>query len=425
MNEIMLPQQVRRTGVRKGLLEDLALKTLYLQGEMSLTELSGHTCLGLGVIDEIFQFFRKEQLCEVKGMSGGSHVIVASAQGKERAADLLMLNQYVGPAPVSLPDYIARVNMQSVQRVTLDPSDVDRAFYQLVLKDDILARLGASVASGTSIFLYGPPGTGKTSIASSIPGIYNDSVFIPHAIEVDNQIITVFDPGVHRRSSEPPAEESDKRWVLCQRPCVLAGGELCAEMLDLQFSKSTQFYTAPLQMKANNGVLILDDFGRQRMRADELLNRWMTPLDRRVDFLTLPGGRKFEIPFDLLVVFSTNLDPAQLADEAFLRRIPNKMHLDYASPEDFIEVFRRECEMRLLPCKEGLPEYLAQCITEEMKQPISHCYARDLINQVFWAARYANVEPRLTRETLRQACRAYFLSSSKPQKTEAPKNPGS
>ena len=423
MNEIMLPQDVGRTGVRKGLLEDLALKTLYLHGEMSLTELSEHTRLGLGVIEEIFQFFRKEQLCEVKGMAGRSHRIVASTQGKHRAADLLMLNQYVGPAPVSLADYVARVNMQSVQQVTLNPSDVGRAFCQLVMKDETLARLGASVASGTSIFLYGPPGTGKTTIASCIPGIYNDSVFIPHAIEVDSQIITVFDPGVHRRSSEPLPDESDQRWVLCQRPCVLAGGELCAEMLDLQFSKSSQFYTAPLQMKANNGVLILDDFGRQRMRPDELLNRWMTPLDRRVDFLTLPGGRKFEVPFELLVVFSTNLDPAQLADQAFLRRIPNKMFMDYAEPQEFMEVFRRECQVRSLSCEEELPEYLAQCITQEMKQPLSHCYARDLINQVFWAARYANVEPRLTRDTLRQACRAYFVSTARPNKSEELKKP--
>jgi predicted ATPase with chaperone activity len=423
MNEIMLPQDVGQTGVRKGLLEDLALKTLYLHGEMSLTELSEHTRLGLGVIEEIFRFFRKEQLCEVKGMAGGSHRIVASAQGKLRAADLLTLNQYAGPAPVSLADYVARVNMQSVQQVTLNQSDVGRAFCQLVMKDETLARLGASVASGTSIFLYGPPGTGKTTIASCIPGIYNDSVFIPHAIEVDSQIITVFDPGVHRRSSEPLPDESDQRWVLCQRPCVLAGGELCAEMLDLQFSKSSQFYTAPLQMKANNGVLILDDFGRQRMRPDELLNRWMTPLDRRVDFLTLPGGRKFEVPFDLLVVFSTNLDPAQLADEAFLRRIPNKMFMDYAEPQEFMEVFRRECQVRSLPCEEELPEYLVQCITQEMKQPLSHCYARDLINQVFWAARYANIELRLTRDSLHQACRAYFLSTARSNKSEEPKKP--
>ena len=416
MNEVMVPQQVRRTGVRRGLLEDLALKILYLHGEMSLVELSKHTCLGLGVIEEIFQFFRKEQLCEVKGMDGGSHRIVASAQGKERAANLLLLNQYTGPAPVSLADYSARVDMQSVQRITVNPSDIGRAFCQLVLGKEMLSRLGASVVSGTSIFLYGPPGTGKTTIATSIPCVYNDNVLIPHAIEVDNQIITVYDPGVHRRSSEPIEDESDKRWVLCQRPCVLAGGELCAEMLDLQFSSASHFYTAPLQLKANNGVLILDDFGRQRMRPDELLNRWMTPLDRRVDFLTLPGGRKFEVPFDLFVVFATNLDPRHLADEAFLRRIPNKIRVNYASPDEFTEVFRRECQMRSLFCEEGLPEYLVECVTQEMKQPLSHCHARDLINQIFWAGRYSGVEPQLTRETLRQACRAHFLSTGKTEK---------
>jgi MoxR-like ATPase len=413
MNEVMVPQQVRRTGVRKALLEDLALKILFLHGEMSLVELSQHTCLGLGVIDEIFQFFRKEQLCEVKGMSGGTHRIAASDRGKERATDLLMMNQYSGPAPVSLADYIARVDMQSVRRVALNSSDIDQAFCQLVLSGEMLSRLGASVISGTSIFLYGPPGTGKTTIASSIAAVYNDSVLIPYAVEVDNQIITVFDPGVHRRTSEPTSSEMDARWVHCQRPCVLAGGELCAEMLELQYSKARSFYAAPLQMKANNGVLILDDFGRQRMRADELLNRWMTPLDRRIDFLTLPGGRKFEVPFDVFVVFSTNLDPKELADQAFLRRIQNKIAIRYASPEEFMEVFRRECQLRVLFCEDGLPEYLVECITQEMKQPLAHCYARDIINQIFWSSRYLGVEPRITRENLLEACRAHFLSTEK------------
>jgi SpoVK/Ycf46/Vps4 family AAA+-type ATPase len=259
------------------------------------------------------------------------------------------------------------------------------------------------------MFLYGPPGTGKTTIASSIPGTYNDSVWIPHAVEVDNQIITIYDPGAHRISSDPIPEESDKRWVLCSRPCILAGGELSAEMLELQFHTSSRFYTAPLQMKANNGVLILDDFGRQRMRPDELLNRWMTPLDRKMDFLALPGGRKFEVPFDLFVVFSTNLDPRQLADDAFLRRIPNKIKVGYATPEQFIEIFFRECGLRAVACPDGVPEYVVQCITQEMKQSLAPCHARDLVNQIFWAARYLGVEPRVTRESVAQACRAHFL----------------
>ena len=406
---LMVPNQVQRTGVRRGLLEDLALKILYLHGEMSLLELSDRTCLSLGVIEEIFQFFRKEQLCEVKRMSAGSHVIVASTQGKQRAADLLAMNQYTGPAPVSLSDYIMRIGMQSVQHITLKPADVNRAFYQLVLDQEILRRLGTALVSGTSVFLYGPSGTGKTSIATSFPAVYDDSVWVPHAIVVDGQIVSVFDPGVHQPSSVTLATESDKRWVLCRRPCVLAGGELSAEMLDLQYNPTTKFYTAPLQMKANNGVLILDDFGRQRMRPDELLNRWMTPLDRRLDFLTLPGGRKFEIPFDVFVVFSTNLDPLQLADEAFLRRIPNKIKVDYAATDQFLEIVRRECLVRQVPYDEGVPEYLIQCITQEMKQSLSQCHPRDLINQIVWSARYAGVDARLTRHSVDQACRALFL----------------
>jgi hypothetical protein len=409
----LMPNEVQETGIRRGILEDIALKTLYLNGEMSLADLSKHMCLSVGVIDEIFQFFRKEQLCEVKGMVGGSHRITASAQGKSRAAGLLAMSQYAGPAPVSLADYRSRVTAQTVQQTGIQPSQLEKALHPLILDAPFLARLGTAVVSGTSIFLYGPSGTGKTSIASSIPAIYNDSVWIPYAVEVDGQIITVYDPGVHRESGEPASEDTDKRWIFCQRPRILTGGELSSEMLDIQLSTSNRFYTAPLQMKANNGVLILDDFGRQRMRPDELLNRWMTPLDRRVDFLTLPGGRKFEIPFDVCVVFSTNIDPSELGDEAFIRRIPNKIRVPHATPRQFRDIFRAECAMRLLECEPGLPEHVVEVITQELKQPLSQCYPRDLINQVSWSASYLGVEPRLTRDALNQACHDYFVTTAK------------
>ena len=410
---LAMPQAALETGIRKGFLEDLALKVLYLNGEMSLIELSDHLCLGPAIIEGIFQFLRKEQLCEVKGMVGNIHRIAASIQGKMRAAELLSLSQYTGQAPVSMADYKLRVRAQSVQQSVIRPEDLARAFHHLVLIEDIVSQLGAALVSGRSVFLHGPSGTGKTSIADSIAAVYTDSVWIPYAVEVDNQTISVYDPGVHHRVKDIAMEESDKRWVLCQRPGVFVGGELSATMLDLQYSQASRFYTAPLQMKANNGVLIIDDFGRQRMRPEELLNRWMTPLDKRIDFLTLPGGRKFEIPFDLFAVFSTNINPRQLADDAFLRRIPNKINVDYATPAQFLKILRRECDRRLLSCEDGVGEQLIRFIIDDMKQPLCPCHPVDLLNQISWAAAFRAELTQVNSRTLEQACRTYFLTSER------------
>lgn len=407
--QLEAPETIGDVGVGKTLLEELALKSLFLGGEMSLSHLADRMCLSLPVIEEIFRFFRKEQLCEVKGMVRGTHVISLSGIGKERASALLALSQYAGPAPVSLKDYSQRVRTQSVQGTVVTPKDLKRAFEDLILSEDLLTRLGTAVVSGTSIFLYGPPGTGKTTLACNIPSVFEDFVLIPHAIEVDRQIIAVYDPGVHRKADEPAPDGWDHRWVVCSRPRVVAGGELSGEMLDLQFNASSRFFTAPLQLKANNGILVLDDFGRQRMRPEELLNRWMTPLDRRMDFLTLPGGKKFEIPFDVLVVFSTNLDPRTLADEAFLRRIPNKVGVTYATPEQFSEIFQVECANRMLPCEPELAHYVVELITQDLQQTLSHSHAKDIVNQIFWTAKYRGVDPTLNRGTLRQACQNYFL----------------
>jgi MoxR-like ATPase len=413
----MMPHKLEEVGIRRGLLEDLALKILYLHGEMSLIQLSEHMCLSLGVIEEIFHFFRQEQLCEVKGMTGGTHRIVASQQGRQRAADLLSLNQYAGPAPVSLEDYSARVLMQSVRNTRIGPNNVQGALADLVLGDDLLLRIGTAVVSGTSMFLYGPPGTGKTSIATRLPSIYADTVWVPYAIEVDNQIVTVYDPGVHRRHPGLEPEDVDKRWILCRRPCVVTGGELTLEMLEVQYNPISQYSSAPAQMKANNGVLILDDFGRQRVRPQDLLNRWMTALDRRIEFLTLPGGRKFEIPFDLLVVFSTNIEPLQLGDEAFLRRIPNKILVQHATEEQFKQIFLREANAgaRQLQVEPDVLDFLVRHLCEDLKQSLSQCYARDILDQIFWASNYLQAKPEFTEELARWACSNYFFSGTERQ----------
>jgi len=414
---VRMPHKLEEVGIRRGLLEDLALKILYLHGEMSLTQLSEHMCLSFGVIEEIFHFFRQEQLCEVKGMTGGTHRIVASQQGRQRAADLLSLNQYAGPAPVSLEDYSARVLMQSVRNTRIGPNDVQGALADLVLGDDLLLRIGTAVVSGTSMFLYGPPGTGKTSIATRLPSIYADIVWVPYAIEVDNQIVTVYDPGVHRRHPGLEPEEVDKRWILCSRPCVVTGGELTLEMLEVQYNPISQYSSAPAQMKANNGVLILDDFGRQRVKPQDLLNRWMTALDRRIEFLTLPGGRKFEIPFDLLVVFSTNIEPLQLGDEAFLRRIPNKILVQHATEEQFKQIFLREVNAgaRQLQVEPDVLDFLVRHLREDLKQSLSQCYARDILDQIFWASNYLQAKPEFTEELAQWACSNYFFSGTERQ----------
>lgn len=403
------PQTVDETGVKRSLLEDLALKTFYLHGELTLRELAAIMHLSVAIIRDIFEFLRKEQLVEVKGMAGGDYRVTNTTQGKDRSLALLAQNQYTGPAPVSFRDYVQRVRQQSVRDFSVRPEEMVQAFEHLVLSERILDQIGTAVVSGTSIFLYGATGTGKTVIAESMPRIYHDRVWIPHAVEVDGQIIAIFDPIVHDKIEDPLHTAHDERWVTCRRPRVLVGGELTFEMLDLQFNPVAKYYSAPVQMKANNGVLIIDDFGRQRIRPDELLNRWILPLDRHIDFLTLAGGRKLEIPFDLFVVFATNLNPADLADEAFLRRIHNKIKVEAMDPDSFKEVFKRLCVQQGLEYNPPVVDYLMEILKKEFNQPLRACYARDVINQIRWGAQYEGREAKVTQEAVHKACENYFL----------------
>jgi predicted ATPase with chaperone activity len=287
------PETIEDVGERRGLLEQLLLKILYLSGPLTLYEWGELARLSPRIVDELFRRLRTEQLCEVIGMVGNIRRVAITSQGRARAAELLALNHYAGPAPVPLEAYIQRVRQQSVRNVSVRPPAMRRAFSHMVLDDVTLTQLGTALNSGSAIFLYGPTGAGKTTIAEALPrALADDGIWIPHAVEVDGQIITVYDPLIHKSISTSSVAHADPRWVFCQRPTVVVGGELTIEMLDLQFNPGTKFYAAPGQMKANNGVLIIDDFGRQRIRPDELLNRWVVPLDRRIDFLSLAGGKK-------------------------------------------------------------------------------------------------------------------------------------
>jgi predicted ATPase with chaperone activity len=405
------PLTVEDLRVPRKLLEDLALKTIYLVGEVTLVQLADHMRIALKIVDELFQRLRRDQLVQVTGMVGGVHQIVTTSEGKTRAVELLTLSQYAGPAPVSLDDYVACVRSQTVRDMDVSPLELAKAFEHLVLDVETLNQLGTAVVSGRAIFLYGPSGTGKTTVAETLWRLFHrDPIRVPHAIAVDGQIITVFDPGVHQLVPDAAPADADRRWVFCRRPRVVVGGELTIEMLDLQFNPQSKFYVAPVQVKANNGLLIVDDFGRQRVRPEELLNRWVVPLDRSIDFLTLTGGRKIEVPFDLLVVFATNLDPATLVDEAFLRRIQTKIKLDNIGREHFHEIMRRVCREQELPYDIDVVDHLIDLIVGELKQPLRACYPRDVVQQIVWAARYEQRSPVLSRDTVEQACRNYFLS---------------
>lgn len=403
------PQSLSDLDVSSGILEDLALKTLYVCGSLSVLELANKIRLSYQTTNDLFNRLRADLCCQVTGMTSNIPQIAITSAGRTRAADLLSQNRYVGAAPVSFDSYVMQVRHQSSKKVSFHEEDMTRAFSHLVVDSETLRALGTALNSGSSLFLYGPPGVGKTTYAEVLSRVLaEDAVWIPYAVEIDGQIITVYDPSVHKAIAQPEMTEYDPRWVLCERPAVLVGGELTGEMLDLQFNQVSKFYTGPVQMKANNGVLIIDDFGRQRLRPEELLNRWIVPLDRRIDFMTMEGGKKIEMPFEMLVVFASNLNPAELVDPAFIRRIKTKIRIGAVTAEQFIEIFNRCAQQNEVKFDPGIPQDLINYIEGYLRQELRSCYPRDIIEQVCWAARYDKREPYINRTNLVQAIRAYF-----------------
>jgi predicted ATPase with chaperone activity len=339
--------------------------------------------------------------------------LAITSMGRTRAMELLAQSQYAGAAPVSLHSYVEQVRKQSVRNVRVTREEIQRGFANFVVDEKTLSQFGTALNSGEAIFLYGPPGTGKTSAAETLASVLaQDSVWIPHAVEVDGQIIVVYDPTLHKPVQQAQDLPHDKRWMRCNRPTVIVGGELTMEMLDLQFSSATNYYVGPAQMKANNGTLIIDDFGRQRITPEELLNRWVVPLDRGIEFLTLAGGRKIEVPFELLVVFASNKDPVKLLDPAFLRRIQTKIRIGAVTPAQFCEIFRRVAKQHGATADDQTIYDLIAVIRDELKEDLRACHPRDLINQVAWAARYEDKRLQLDRASLIKAVESYFLARS-------------
>jgi predicted ATPase with chaperone activity len=342
-------------------------------------------------------------------MLGNDYQFVLTQAGKQLASDRFQISQYAGACPVALKDYAAATKRQAAH-VNIDRRALRAAFSDLVVPDRLLDQLGPALISQNSIFLYGPSGNGKTSIAERMLRVYQDGVLIPYAVEVDNQILSLYDPVVHHRIDlDDP--DIDPRWVLCKRPCIVVGGELIPSMLELRLDESSGIYAAPLQMKANNGIFIIDDFGRQLMSPRDLLNRWIVPLDRRVDYLTLRYGVKFQIPFELMVVFSTNLDPSDLADEAFLRRIQNKIEVEPVQPQVFDMIFQRVVTTRNVPTDYDSAEYLRKLCLSAGRTQLRACYPLDIVNIIAAISQYENRPIQVTRPDLERAVHLYFARS--------------
>jgi hypothetical protein len=326
-------------GIPVSLVHDLVLRQALVQGRTSTLRLSAKLALSPTLLTPVIEDLRELRYLEVQGVENRDYLLAPTEAGRAQATDRMQLSRYMGPTPVSLPAYSAIISRQHAEpRANLE--QLKNAFSDLVISDDLLREVGPAAIAGGAMFLYGPPGTGKTSIAERLLRVYDDFVLVPHAVEVDGQVITVFDPVIHEPLAEQPPD-IDPRWVLCKRPFIIVGGELNGSMLDLAFQSGSGVYLAPIQMQANNGILVIDDFGRQTLSPQALLNRWIVPLDRQVDYLSLDYGLKFQVPFDAKIVFSTNLQPQTLGDEAFFRRIQSKILIPTISDDQFEEVLRR------------------------------------------------------------------------------------
>ncbi len=404
-----IPQTIEDTGISQSLVMDLLLRRLLLEGFSNLQTLSRKLRLSTSILSTVFQHMRQQQLVEVKGMIGNDYQFTLSSAGKSLASDRFQVSQYAGAAPVSLRAYHEATTTQTA-KINVDRAALRSAFSDLVITDKILDQLGPALISQNSIFLYGPTGNGKTSLAERMLRVYRDAILLPYAVEVDGQIISLYDPVVHHALDQEDSQ-LDPRWILCRRPCIVVGGELVPSMLELRLDETSGIYAAPMQMKANNGIFIIDDFGRQLMSPRDLLNRWIVPLDRRVDYLMLRYGVKFQIPFELMVVFSTNLEPADLADEAFLRRIHNKIYVDAVTSEVFDQIFTRIISSKRIPSEPESAAYLRGLCLGDGRTELRACYPADICNILVSIGKYEGRPVRMGKSDMARAAELYFAKN--------------
>ncbi|MDQ3563688.1 MAG: AAA family ATPase [Pseudomonadota bacterium] len=411
------PRTCVETGLSENLLQELIVKHLHNEGVMELGQLASRCALPGPVLDDIVAALRKQSYVEVRGAADHSGALrfALTDRGRVFAMEALMRDGYVGPAPVPLAHYAKIIEAQTVHGHQITREAMHKAFATTTIRAEILDQLGAALNSGRATFVYGPAGSGKTYMCQRLARMLGDPVLIPHAIAVGDTAVRLFDPVVHHPVESRPAgpelmlqQGSDPRFVLCRRPAVITGGELTLDMLEIRYDAASRQHHAPLQLKATNGIYLLDDLGRQRVATVDVFNRWIVPLESKQDFLSLASGARFPVPFDLVLVFSTNVDPAKLADEAFLRRIGHKVQFAPLTPEEYTAIWRQVCGDRGIEFDPGLVRYVLDDLYPSAKRPLLACHPRDLLGMALDQARYlGGAQP--TPELLRSAWKSYFV----------------